>query len=166
MHFLLYLRVLKGQLQTNFKKNFNKNPAIKNKDFNQSDRMNNNTSDDISSKVSGDIKLKCEKAIQEVQYIKSFTPWPITEVKKPVANPDIIYLNNSRLRKKVHLSNNNNKGDVNQHDMSENYINELSINEINVNESSLSKNTSNTTKHNANSTIDPTEPPTLTKKHQ
>ncbi|TMM46298.1 hypothetical protein [Colwellia ponticola] len=96
MHFLLYLRLLKGQLKTSLQKY----AAINNKKLITSESINSDTSD------SNGIKLKCEKAVQEVQYIKSFTPWPITEVKKPVANIDIIYLNNSRLRRKVNSSNN------------------------------------------------------------
>lgn len=113
MHFLLYLRQLKGQLKTSL---HIKSP-LNNKNLIKSESTNKDTINGIS----GDIKIKCEKAAQEINSIKSFTPWPITEIKKSASTTDIIYLTDSRLRKKVNslsssVPNDKNNFDDNNHD--------------------------------------------------
>lgn len=55
--------------------------------------------EEVNAIFRDDLALKCKKAVKEVQYIKSFTHWPITETEKTSEKSAIIYLDLSRKKR-------------------------------------------------------------------
>lgn len=54
--------------------------------------------EEVSANFNYNLKLKCKKAAQEIQYINSFTYWPITEAKSKTEKNEIIYMDIRRTK--------------------------------------------------------------------
>jgi len=81
------------QLKVNLKKYFYVNKSIYPK-LDKSEYV-----EEVNAIFSDDLALKCKKAVKEVQYIKSFTHWPITETEKASEKSAIVYLDLSRKKR-------------------------------------------------------------------
>ena len=51
---------------------------------------------EMSVDAKKNLKFRCKKAEQEVQYLGSFSHWPIAKVKKSIEKNSLIYLDVSR----------------------------------------------------------------------
>jgi hypothetical protein len=54
---------------------------------------------EVNANLKTNITLKCKKAAQEIQYIKNFTHWPITEAKNKIDKNAIVYLDINRYKR-------------------------------------------------------------------
>ena len=72
MNFFAYIYQLKISISNFF---------YSNKDFTPT-HVEAKRTQEINTDVNNNLKFKCKKSILEVQHIKSFTHWPITEAKK------------------------------------------------------------------------------------
>ena len=54
---------------------------------------------EVSVDAKINLKLRCKKAEQEIQYLGSFSHWPIAKVKKSIENNSLIYLDTSRSKR-------------------------------------------------------------------
>ncbi|WP_157829045.1 hypothetical protein [Colwellia sp. 75C3] len=68
--------------------------------------------EEVSANFNYNLKLKCKKAAQEIQYINSFTYWPITEAKSKTKKNEIIYLDISRKKRATIILKNHDKNKV------------------------------------------------------
>ena len=56
---------------------------------------------EVSVDAKKNLKLRCKKAEQEVQYLGRFSHWPIAKAKKSIEQNSLIYLDVSRSRRTV-----------------------------------------------------------------
>ncbi|PKI16063.1 hypothetical protein [Colwellia sp. 12G3] len=80
------------QVKIIFKNYFNTNKAFMPTD------EETRCAEEVSANFNYNLKLKCKKAAQEIQYINSFTYWPITEAKSKTEKNEIIYMDIRRTK--------------------------------------------------------------------
>ncbi len=86
MSFFTYLY----QLKASFTKFLSSNKAV------ATTQEQTKYAQEVNANFNSNLKLKCKKAAQEIQYIKSFTHWPIAEAKNKTEKNAIVYLDISR----------------------------------------------------------------------
>lgn len=96
MSFFAYLY----QLRVNIKKYFHSNKTIPTK------QEKSQCAQEVKDYLKNDLSLKCKKAAQEIQYIKNFSHWPMTEAKKKLEKNAIVYLDVNRKKRTTVIPNN------------------------------------------------------------
>jgi hypothetical protein len=95
MSFFAYLY----QLKISFRKFFYSNKAF------IPTHEESKCAEEVNANFNHNLKLKCKKSALEIQYIQSFTHWPITEAKKTKRNA-IVYLDSSRNKRATMMQEN------------------------------------------------------------
>ncbi|WP_057831741.1 hypothetical protein [Colwellia sp. TT2012] len=64
-------------------------------------RQNTKYAQEVRGIEKKDLRLRCKKAAQEIQYLGRFSHWPIAKVKIKIEKNSLLYLDISRSKQKI-----------------------------------------------------------------